>query len=342
MNEHSFAAGEDDNELDTWLIRQHHELLGALDELLDLDAGLREIHIPDEHRGYVDSLTNIVDIDAGLAAVLATPQNWNAKPSNDAVLGLGRELTILSTAERLSLRAACSEAVTHAMIAAHRVVDEFHAFLRYARFHNDHIVDDPAREQMVSVVPKANLAIVLYTITESLDDHVFDLLRDMVEATRVHRSHELDLAVAWTANVLDVYWISGREILAAIRELQTYLRTAPLDDDWDAELPHDCLHLHALLTDYASDLLYLERVINDFTYADLTDIDLAAIPLHGLRWSNRTTWPDDMYDEIRRNSFDIGQGLYEVHHRYTPRNGTNIVRSPKHPCNKQRATEIWL
>ncbi|BDU00110.1 hypothetical protein IFM12276_31380 [Nocardia sputorum] len=47
------------------------------------------------------------------------------------------------------------------------------------------------------------------------------------------------------------------------------------------------------LTELASYLVFLEQMLNDFIGADLRKVELAGVPLEGLRWSEQTTqWPD--------------------------------------------------
>ncbi|NBH12130.1 hypothetical protein [Amycolatopsis sp. SID8362] len=46
--------------------------------------------------------------------------------------------------------------------------------------------------------------------------------------------------------------------------------------------------------------------------ADLSYVDLRGIPLEGLRWSEATRWPFEWYEQIRRDSIELGPGRYEI------------------------------
>jgi hypothetical protein len=55
-------------------------------------------------------------------------------------------------------------------------------------------------------------------------------------------------------------------------------------------------------------------LLDDFTRADLSDIDFTGLDLTGLRWSYATRWPPALVDRIRRHSREInpGSGMFEV------------------------------
>lgn len=72
------------------------------------------------------------------------------------------------------------------------------------------------------------------------------------------------------------------------------------------------------LAELMSHLGYLEQMLNDFTRADLRDVDLAGVPLDGVRWSEVTTrWPDRWIEQIERDSVPIGDGVFEIHYGTT-------------------------
>ncbi|MGH7485820.1 MAG: hypothetical protein ACREMY_09505, partial [bacterium] len=66
------------------------------------------------------------------------------------------------------------------------------------------------------------------------------------------------------------------------------------------------------------------QVLNDVTSVDLRNIDLAGIPLQGLRWSAQTRWPQEMENQICRDSVQIANGIYEVDPSNTTDTLTNI------------------
>jgi hypothetical protein len=55
-------------------------------------------------------------------------------------------------------------------------------------------------------------------------------------------------------------------------------------------------------------------LLDDFTHADLSTIDLAGIDLTGLRWSATTQWPPAFVDTVRRHSRETNPGseVFEV------------------------------
>ncbi|MGW7789499.1 hypothetical protein [Streptomyces tricolor] len=64
-----------DQAVDHWLAQHQSALIDALDDVLDTEAGLREILIHSRHDTAVDGLDTVLDTEAGLAAILPpTPQ----------------------------------------------------------------------------------------------------------------------------------------------------------------------------------------------------------------------------------------------------------------------------
>ncbi|MFF4902851.1 hypothetical protein [Streptomyces sp. NPDC001068] len=55
--------------------RTHDEMLGALDSVIDVEAGLREILLQSDHDEMAKSLESVVDVEAGLRAILPSPTN---------------------------------------------------------------------------------------------------------------------------------------------------------------------------------------------------------------------------------------------------------------------------
>jgi hypothetical protein len=53
-------------------------------------------------------------------------------------------------------------------------------------------------------------------------------------------------------------------------------------------------------------------VLSDVTDVDLRCIDLAGIFLPGLRWSVGTRWPPQWEDQIRRDSVQVADGIFQV------------------------------
>lgn len=73
----------------------------------------------------------------------------------------------------------------------------------------------------------------------------------------------------------------------------------------------------------ASSLAVLERILNDFTDADLKDAELQNVKLAGVRWSNNTRWPTGSADWIRRHSDEVAPG------RFVIRGDDLLVDTPK-------------
>lgn len=63
------------------LARHQHTLSNSLDDVLDIEAGLREILIHSRHDIAVDNLDTVLNTEAGLAAILPTTTPEPATPA---------------------------------------------------------------------------------------------------------------------------------------------------------------------------------------------------------------------------------------------------------------------
>jgi len=62
------------------------------------------------------------------------------------------------------------------------------------------------------------------------------------------------------------------------------------------------------------DIADIQAALDDFTNADLSDIDLARVFLEGLRWSASTRWPAHLTEQICQLSTEIapGSGIFVI------------------------------
>jgi hypothetical protein len=75
----------------------------------------------------------------------------------------------------------------------------------------------------------------------------------------------------------------------------------------------DCVHSFAgELTRTIQAIAHFHQVLSDVSGVDLHSIDLAAIPLQGLRWSAQTRWPAEIENQIWRDSVQVADGIFEI------------------------------
>jgi hypothetical protein len=90
---------------DSWLNQAEEQL----DELLDIEAGLREILLHSDHDERVESLHGVVDEEAGLAAILepTPPRGEGIPPCEEQTIDVGTaqpNVQFLTATERMRLR----------------------------------------------------------------------------------------------------------------------------------------------------------------------------------------------------------------------------------------------
>jgi AcrR family transcriptional regulator len=71
---------QESSDLDHWLTVATAELTTALDDVLDLDAGLAHAQIPGSQTSLTRSLDDVVDLDAGLNQILPTTPPATTRP----------------------------------------------------------------------------------------------------------------------------------------------------------------------------------------------------------------------------------------------------------------------
>lgn len=147
-----------------------------------------------------------------------------------------------------------------------------------------------------------------------------DLARDL--GSELARIRELDRLPALDLNyALDHVIHLGYALDRNLTQANNYARLDTHD------LAHYLVRVRALVRDLdrtqyfagklaraIQALVHFYHVLSDVTGVDLRNIDLAGIPLQGLRWSVRTRWPPDIEDQIWRDSVQIADGIFEVGH----------------------------
>lgn len=159
-----------------------------------------------------------------------------------------------------------------------------------------------------------------------------DLTRDLA-----HTLHNLDLDSAHDHDLAHIYDRShvfdrtrDREVdpnlareLPLTRDLDLDAMLTDLDDDpfdlslIDLSLIDDLalireLDLDAVLANLDSALHDLDGALHDFTTADLRRVDLAGVPLEGVRWSSATQWPADWAPQVALASVEVAPDVFEV------------------------------
>ncbi|MFJ3310359.1 hypothetical protein ACIPSA_46710 [Streptomyces sp. NPDC086549] len=137
-----------DQAVKLWLEQHQHAVTNALDDALDVEAGLHEILLHSRHNSAVDDLDTILNTEAGLADILpATTERPPAttRDANDTAhghAGTDEFPVSASPADRMALRnhpdvKAASDALTSALVIGFRLDQEHGVYLDlgYARAH---------------------------------------------------------------------------------------------------------------------------------------------------------------------------------------------------------------
>lgn len=253
------------------------QLHSALDQVLDLDAGLADARLPDLHQALTQILDTTLDLDTGRAQIL--PPTPTAAPTGTlpGLRGLAHDLNSRSVSERLLARTqfpfqemlylrSIAELTDKAMHSIPVPASE----IERARNH--------ARAVSQTGIPSAVL-------------HFRTLTKAMVELERGTGNYGRMLSALDHATMLTTYLVRNGEI-----------RNALHDERWSSPSPQ------AMVT-------AIDEMIDAVTSvagADLRDMDLSGVPLEGLRWSESTRWPEDWKFYVVENSVEVRPGLWEI------------------------------
>ncbi|MCX5235347.1 hypothetical protein [Streptomyces prunicolor] len=339
-----FGPDDHDQAAQHWLTRHQHALTNSLDDLLDTEAGLREILLHSHHDTATDNLDTVLDTEAGLAAILPGPQTPPADtydatyPRTDTA----ELLHALSPADRMTLRNNAD--VKTASHALDRFLDAESALdLDLTRA----LARDLTRALTRALTRDIDLDLDLALARDVALDLALDLSRDLTREiareialalnhhlarahARAHahahdraldhdRAHsharEIDIDIA-LARARDIARVLALDIdTAGARDLIVEIRTAEVGRAIGL-----ALHREPLLVDKDS----LHTLLHDFTATDLSNTDLTGIDLSGVRWSEHTTqWPPaiDIEDlKARSEETPSGTGTWIV------RSGTATIR----------------
>ncbi|WP_194838607.1 hypothetical protein [Nocardia sp. XZ_19_369] len=119
-NPHDFTV------MGRWLAGQHTDFLHGLAERLDLEAGLREVQLPDRHTRLLDGVGARFDVEAGLAAILPNAPK-SASPATDpgSAQRAVDDLANVPVPDRLRIRAEYAHKLGAAARMALRLSTEF-------------------------------------------------------------------------------------------------------------------------------------------------------------------------------------------------------------------------
>lgn len=307
--------------LDQWLASARSDLIGDLAAALDLDAGLRDALLPSRRADLTDDLRVVLDLDAGLAAITPSaiqlpvdqPRHFPpAASATQSVSDISESATAslirsLPPARRLALR----EDPAIAGIA-----------LVFRLAHQTARARDLTRTRDHATVRALDQALA----------NDCDLARDLARAINRALLHAIDRGLARAralARALDLAHVLARNLdldLLFARNLDlAHAR------DLARDLAHDLAHALDLARDLTVDPdltrafnrdiglahdhdfgLVFGRACNDFSEADLRDVDLTGMPLTGVRWSRATQWPPAWEEQIDERSEEIEPGLFEI------------------------------
>ncbi|WP_040862843.1 hypothetical protein [Nocardia niigatensis] len=291
-----------DQDMDRWLAEHCASMIKALDEVIDVEAGLQEVLIPVENAKLIADLDKVVDVEAGLAALLPIPDPILAPARGATSSDLDKALRSISPLQRLALREAFSPLVGGEVLAVAGNID--HSGEKISS------LDASFMEQDGYVLVRHELS-----STEASASHLRGLTY-RCDGT-IPDENSIYSRVQW-AILSDLGDLSDviSELYEHIDRAEKYLEDAraPLVQAFDVI---DCrIQVRGFAEacrQATSRVRALQRFLNDFIGADLSQADLDGMHLVGVRWSLTTLWPSlEWRDRIEQSSIEISDGIYEI------------------------------
>ncbi|WP_378733342.1 hypothetical protein [Nocardia brasiliensis] len=314
---------------------------------LDLEAGLHEALLAEQHTALADKLRDTLDIEAGLAAIVP--------PDLTAVVGADEETEDEGSLEWASSALAVMP-LPGRLILRERLADRLAAAARRT-LECMGMQDDPKHRLMDVLLDIADVFVAAagdstaspsdrWRISvQGLElppwpDHAanrdeqrldpsgegFDIvLQNGTGMIHVKSSYDSASQVSELINMLGranrepdrsqglagTGWIGACEgyLVEVLKCAVRHIEEPTKQGTDKAEYVTETLNM------VASHLSYLEQMLNDFRGVDLRKVDLAGIDLGGVRWSDATTqWPEHWIEEIRRDSVHLGDGVWEINY----------------------------
>ncbi|WP_329348904.1 hypothetical protein OG226_12080 [Streptomyces sp. NBC_01261] len=343
-----------DQTVDHLLDQYGRNLAAHLEDVLDVEAGLREALLQVRHDAAVDRLGWVLDVEAGLRAVLPSfsPSSQPiTRPTNRGRSDSGIAWPV-GASDRLSLR------------TNPHVVTAYRALTRDIAIARDHLTRDHARDLDLDLVralaDDLDHAVGLGADTERDRDGEFQrglervrslnlaVSLDLERGTGRNRNHPHAIArdldrVRAMLRVLHRIRVRGRRQGSSLGLLldRAHSRARDLELVLERVGSHDRVLTSTLVNIRVNEVAraigtVLDReapaldrdsvhaFINDFTTADLRAVDLDGLDLAGVRWSETgTQWPPALdVEELKSRSEETSpySGIWVV------RSGTATVR----------------
>ena len=324
---------------DQWLAAQLAKLNQSLEDVLNIDAGLRDAQLPGQRDKLNQALDEVLDVETGLNAIL--PPTAQPAPANTPALALTAYAHQLMTSPwhtRLTTRAQLphrelaainSIALSYLQAGARR--RDLDLALDHARDLTRDLVDAPDRDHTHAIDHALAIAIDLTGALArdlTLDSMLANTLATALDLTgALNRARKSARAIDHT---MDQAIDHARDLALALdRKYELDLKTTLIrarDAADELDSPHDLTEVlhqalgyglaHGFDEQLAAALVaaldQLNEATTNFAGADLTSVDLEGITLQGLHWSSTTQWPPGWEEPIRQASVRLEPDLYEI------------------------------
>ncbi|MGW5724893.1 hypothetical protein [Nocardia beijingensis] len=317
--------------LDRELTHRRQQFYSELRTKLDVEAGLAEVFLSERHREFTAELRTRLDVEAGLAAIVPLPPQ-GTKLGDDATRGSvawsNERLAAMPLQDRLSLRALFAPTLgnlartTLLLVDAPEVPESFRDHLQTTLL--DRVKQPETRTYGQRVDERLEVLLELFATERKAgpspqplypDFDIADpadadlgvyILQAKGSTHRSQPSQEDMPSLAVFRSVTSRRWLVG--VLQGIDEkASAIVKQSGSSKSRTTE--------SVLVQRLAAHLEALEQQLNDFIGTDLRNVNLAGLPLEGLRWSIESTrWPENWAEQIKHDSVHLGDGIYEIHY----------------------------
>ncbi|GAB2965643.1 hypothetical protein [Saccharothrix stipae] len=275
--------------------KPHEQLVRDLADVLDAEAGLREVLIPTRHGEVTSRLADVLDVDAGLTAITS-----RAAPGGPPEAG--RSLAAL---------------VARAPVALRLEVRLHPAFTVLRRGPSEVAL---IREALAAIVAAQGTGVMstagdMLRAIGSLDPRISALSRTVGDGYREQLRRRWQ--VAWRAG--DTRPLDILKLISALRAVAELL--AEIEGEQEGErvvlvvdlltslgLPELDDPVQAVIREFEA----IQEALDDLTGVDLREVDLSGVVLDGIRWSTATTWPPHLREQVEQDSVEVEPGLFEI------------------------------
>ncbi|MFE2961177.1 hypothetical protein [Nocardia tengchongensis] len=305
---------DNDRAFDQWLADRHADLVARVAASMDLEAGFQEVLLRAKQQELIEGLT--ADLSSGGEAhdQQRLPAAEEVAAHADGTPALIGELKALKPVDRFVVRAGVRPVLDQAADYACQAVQESLPDRRVLEGSHSALYECVLTEILLDWG-------VYHDAVETRLTSAARLLHTIPQAVATEqRDSGIGGAMDWATDVQNSVTANLADLSAVMTLWGEMLREpVPTPEPNPVRRARGyAAGARRLIAALIEDLNGLGQATDNFVGADLRNVDLGGVQLHGLKWSKTTRWDREAFKYIRRQSVPLGNGIWEIRDGSSP------------------------